>query len=130
MPNLGSQNVGQLAASNASANAIEETGAIAAGATYITRHLEVPALNHLAWLVEQTSGVDAVQVQPQLAFRRGALGVLEWVNIVPPFLVAPGTAFTFPLNTVAAQGMRALLTHTGRGGQPSISVTIILSGSG
>jgi hypothetical protein len=130
MPNIGAQNVGYISAANAGANLVEFTGDLAAGATFTSRWLVATALNHYAFLVNHTDGVDSVLVQPQVALRRGAGNVLEWTNLAPAYLVAPGTTNLFTINTFVAQAIRALVTHTGGGGQPVVNVSIDLSASG
>ena len=130
MPNIGSQNVGYITAANASANFVEFTGDLAAGATFTTRGLTCASLNHYGFLVNHTAGVDSVLVQPQVGVRRGAGGALEWTNFAPAYLVAPGTTNLFTVNSFVAQAIRALVTHTGGGGQPVVNASIVLSASG
>jgi len=129
MPNIGSQNVGYLVAASAGANFVEFTGDLAAGATFTTRGLTCASLNAHTILVNHTAGVDSVLVQPQAAVRRGAGGALEWTNLAPAYLVAPGATNVFTLNTFVAQAIRALVTHTGGGGQPVVNASIVLSAS-
>lgn len=130
MPLNSGQNVGYINAANASANHVVAFANLAAGATFTSSALEVPSLNHHAWVISQTAGVDAVSCQPQAAFRRGAGLALEWQNVAPPFLVAPGTTNTFTFNVLAAQAIRVLVTHTGGVGQPVVGGSVVLSGSG
>jgi len=129
MPLSTSQNVGFISAANAGANKVTDFVNLAPGATFSSASLEVPSLNHHAWIVTQTAGVDALSCQPQAAFRRGGNNALEWRNVAPPFLVAPGTTSTFTLNVLTAQAIRLLVTHTGAGGQPVAAGEVTLSGS-
>lgn len=129
MPNIGAQNVGYINAANAGANLVEFTGNLDAGGTFTSRWLVCTSLNHYAWLINHTAGVDSVLVQPQVALRRGAGNALEWTNFAPAYLVAPGTTNLFTVNTFVAQAIRVLVTHTGGGGQPVVNVSIDLSAS-
>lgn len=129
MPVVTGQNTGYITAAAAGANFVQSTGNLTAGGTFTSNSLETPGLSSLTWLLNNTAGVDAALVQPQVAFRRGVANALEWVNVAPAFLVGAGTTVSFTFNTLVAQAMRATITHTGGGGQPDITVALVLSAS-
>lgn len=94
--------------------------------------LQVPGLNHLTYVLRQTSGVISLSAQPQVAFRRGGVlgpAGLLWVNIAPATLLpVGGMPIVIPINTVAAQAMRVIFTHVGADGSAAAVYTLSASG--
>lgn len=130
MPIVSGKTVSAQAVANGSSNSAQATPALASGATFTSEALDVPSLSRLTWVVIQSSGVDSISVQPQVAFRRGAGNALVFENILPAALAAPGgTPLVLSQNTVAVQAMRVLLTHSGQQGAPTVSARLYLSGS-
>lgn len=130
MPIVSGKTVSAQAVANGSSNSAQATSTLDAGATFTSEGLDVPSLSRLTWVVIQTSGVDSIRVQPQVAFRRGAGNALVWENILQAALAAPGgTPLVLSQNTVAVQAMRVLLTHSGQQGAPTVTARLYLSGS-
>lgn len=135
MPLTSGKGAGAVAAANASLNHVGTTGDLTAGAVALIGDLlQMPALNHLTYVVVQTAGVDSILVQPEVAFRRaqvlGPAG-LVWVSIGPQMLTPIGGApLVIHVNTVAVQAMRMTFTHNGADGAPVVSATYFLSASG
>jgi len=132
MPVISGKGAGTSATANASLNNVGATGTMLPAATVNSNILQVPGLNHLTYVLRQTSGVISLSAQPQVAFRRGgALGPagLLWVNIAPATLLPlGGMPLVIPVNTIAAQAMRVVFTHPGADG--SVAAVYTLSASG
>jgi hypothetical protein len=130
MPIVSGKTVSKNVIADGSANFVGATGTIAQGGGFTTFQLDVPSLNRLTWVVIQSGGVDALQVQPQAAFRLGAAGGLVWENILPAALAnTTGIPLVLTLNTLAVQAIRLVLTHTGQQGAADASARYFLSGS-
>ena len=130
MPIVSGKTVAAQAVANGSVNFAGGTDPIAVGGSAQSFQLDVPSLSRLTWVVIQTAGVDSIQVQPQVSFRRGVGGALIWVDILPAALSSPsGVPLVLSLNTVAVQAMRLVLSHTGAQGAPVVSSQYFLSGS-
>lgn len=130
MPIVSGKTISAQAVANGSANLAGATGVINVGGSFTSFVLDVPSLNRLTWVVIQAAGVDSIQVQPQVAFRRGVGGALVWENILPAALASPsGTPLVLSVNTVAVQAMQLVLSHTGQQGAPAVAARFYLSGS-
>lgn len=134
MPVISGKGAGSYASANAALNNVGATGTILPATSVYSNILQVPSLNRLTYVVQQTSGVMSLLVQPQVAFRRGgALGPagLLWVSIAPPSLVPVGGApWVLHINTVSAQAMRLVFTHLGAQGDGTAAASYTLSASG
>ena len=121
---------GQQTVGNAAANLVVITDALAVGASVASIALDVYNLSRLTWHVDVSpGGAGVAQVQPEVAFRRGAAGNLIFVDAAPAFLTPPaGTPAILHINTLAVQAMRCTVTHIGAAG--TITVEIRLTGSG
>lgn len=130
MPIVSGKTVSRNVIADGSANFAGDSGDIAQGGGVTGFQLEVPSLNRLTWLVVQTTGVDSISVQAQVAFRLGAGGAFVWENILPAALTNPaGTPLLLQVNTVAVQAMRLVLTHLGPQGAGNVAAGYYLSGS-
>jgi hypothetical protein len=119
---------GQQTVGNAAANLVVITDALAVGASVTSIELDVYNLSRLTWHVDVSAGAGVAQVEPQVAFRRGAAGNLIWVNAAPAFLTPPaGTPAILHINTLVVQAMRCIVTHIGVVG--TITVEVRLSAS-
>lgn len=130
MPIVSGKTTASETVANGSANRTIATGAIAQGASLTTGELDVPSLNRLTWVITQTTGVDSASVRPQVSFRRGIAGALIWTDVAPTAMASPaGVPLVIHINTVVCQAMRAIITHVGAPGAPTISASVVLSGS-
>jgi hypothetical protein len=122
---------GQQTVGNAAANLVIITDPLVVDASATSLVLDVYNLSRLTWHIEVgAGGLGVAQVQPEVAFRRGAAGNLIFVNAAPAFLTPPaGAPAILHINTLVVQAMRCTVTHVGAPGDPAISVEIRLTGS-
>jgi hypothetical protein len=134
MPSVSGKVAGAQATANACLNLSNSTGPMAGATTVFSQILEVPGLTNLTYLIFQGAGVDSMQAQVQVAFRRTTQGPggLVFVSILPAVLIPPSGG-TIPVilhvNTVAVQAMRIVFTHTGGALAPIADATYFLSAS-
>lgn len=104
---VGSQNIAKGAV-----NLFAATGSIAqGGGGFISSELQCPGLPKLTFVAGQTLGTAGLSIQPQIAARVGQAGLLTWIDMGPPVVMAPaGTSVVFEFNC-PVQAIRVLLTN-------------------
>ncbi len=121
---VGSQNVAR-----AGVNAVQKLTTLVAGNAIVADQLITAGMPKLTWLLT-CCNANSLIVRPEVAFRRGAAGVDNYVfqPAAPSGLVSSASPYTLEVN-MPAQAMRVTVTATG-GFPNGTGITMVLMASG